>query len=98
VDTDRPPLSPQILEDAETEIRYEGYIKRQEAQLGEQRRLECLTIPADFDFRGLVGLSREAAEKLQKARPLSVAQAARISGVSPADIAVLLVALRKKNG
>jgi len=80
---------------AETEVKYEGYIRRQEEQVGRFRSLEEKRVPADFDWRSLAGVSSEAKEKLSRIRPLSVGQASRIPGVRPPDIAVLLVYLRK---
>ncbi|HRR89943.1 MAG TPA: hypothetical protein P5161_04115, partial [Eubacteriales bacterium] len=82
------------LETAVNEIKYRGYIKKEEAKIKEQQRLEEKLIPEDIDYRSLSGLRTEAREKLQKIRPRSIGQAGRISGVSPADIAVLLVYLR----
>jgi tRNA uridine 5-carboxymethylaminomethyl modification enzyme len=83
------------LEQAETEVKYEGYIKRQDAQVERFRHMEEKKIPRDFDFSGLTGVSSEAHEKLVKIRPLSVGQASRISGVRPSDIAVLMIHLKK---
>ena len=68
-----------------------GYIKRQKADIAEMRRLEQKKLPKDIDYKGLTGLRLEAQEKLDKARPENVGQASRISGVSPADISVLLI-------
>jgi tRNA uridine 5-carboxymethylaminomethyl modification enzyme len=89
-----PAVSP-WLELAELEVKYEGYIRRQEAQVERFRRLEDLRIPAGFDYAGAPGLSSEARDKLQKIRPLSLGQASRISGVRSSDLAVLLILLRK---
>jgi tRNA uridine 5-carboxymethylaminomethyl modification enzyme len=83
------------LELAELEVKYEGYIRRQEAQVERFRRLEDLRIPAGFDYAGAPGLSSEARDKLQRIRPLSLGQASRISGVRSSDLAVLLILLRK---
>jgi tRNA uridine 5-carboxymethylaminomethyl modification enzyme len=83
------------LELAELEVKYEGYIRRQEAQVERFRRLEDLRIPAGFDYAGAPGLSSEARDKLQKIRPLSLGQASRIAGVRSSDLAVLLILLRK---
>jgi tRNA uridine 5-carboxymethylaminomethyl modification enzyme len=80
---------------AETEVKYEGYIRRQEEQVGRFQSLERKRVPADMDWLSLAGLSAEAKEKLARVRPLSVGQASRIPGVRPPDIAVLLVHLRK---
>ncbi len=94
-DKNRPDLSYEIFEQVEIEIKYEGYIKRQQAQIDEMRRLEKKLIPADMDYREISGLRLEAAEKLAKIRPASIGQASRISGVSPADISVLLIHLAR---
>ena len=83
------------LELAELEVKYEGYIRRQEAQVERFRRLEDLRIPDGFDYARAPGLSSEARDKLQKIRPLSLGQASRISGVRSSDLAVLLILLRK---
>ena len=94
-DTGRPELSDDICERVETEIKYEGYISRQQAQVEEMLRLENKAIPKDFDYSAIKGLRLEAAEKLNKIRPENIGQASRISGVSPADISVLLIYLSK---
>lgn len=94
-DKKRPDLPYEIFEQVEIEIKYEGYIKRQQAQIDEMRRLEKKLIPADMDYREISGLRLEAAEKLAKIRPASIGQASRISGVSPADISVLLIHLAR---
>lgn len=83
---------------AEIGVKYEGYITRQEEQVGRFQRLEEKRIPADFDWDGLVGVSAEAKEKLKRVRPVSLGQASRISGVRPPDIAVLMVLLQKGDG
>ncbi len=94
-DSERPDLPAEIFEQVETELKYEGYIKRQQAQINEMRRLEVKTLPEDIDYNGIDGLRLEAREKLTKIRPHSVGQASRISGVSPSDISVLLIYLSK---
>ena len=94
-DPTRPPLSDDICEKVEIEIKYDGYISRQKAQIDEMLRLEKKTIPADFDYSAVKGLRLEAAEKLAKVRPENIGQASRISGVSPADVSVLLIYLSK---
>ncbi len=91
IDTDRPALSPLVQEQVEVEIKYEGYIRRQQAMIDEMRRLENRLLPEDMDFTAITGLRKEAQEKLSRVRPRSVGQASRISGVSPADIGVLIV-------
>ena len=94
-DPDRPALHPHAAEQAEIELKYEGYLKKQEAQVREMRRLEAMPIPPDFDYAAQRGLRLEAIEKLQKIRPANIGQASRISGVSPADISVLVILLRQ---
>ena len=95
IDTSRPDLPREVFEQVEISIKYEGYIKRQEAQIKEMRRLEKKIIPAHTDYETITGLRLEAAEKLSKIRPHNVGQASRISGVTPADISVLLIYLTK---
>jgi tRNA uridine 5-carboxymethylaminomethyl modification enzyme len=96
VDTGRPDLPQAVFENVEIELKYEGYIKRQKAQIEEMRRLEDKRLPEDIDYTKLTGLRKEAQERLQEVRPASVGQASRIYGVSPADISVLLIWLAKK--
>ncbi|MEA4822950.1 MAG: tRNA uridine-5-carboxymethylaminomethyl(34) synthesis enzyme MnmG [Clostridiaceae bacterium] len=93
VDTTRPELPHAIWEAAEIDIRYEGYLRRQESQVAQFKKLESRLLPEDFNYRALGGLRLEARQKLDALRPRSIGQAARISGVSPADITVLLIAL-----
>ena len=85
-----------LTEQAEIELKYEGYLKKQEAQVREMRRLEEMPIPEDFDYAAQRGLRLETIEKLQRIRPASIGQASRISGVSPADISVLVILLRQQ--
>ncbi|WP_416201398.1 tRNA uridine-5-carboxymethylaminomethyl(34) synthesis enzyme MnmG [Thermocaproicibacter melissae] len=96
VDPGRPNLPQAVFENVEIELKYEGYIKRQKAQIEEMRRLEGKRLPEDIDYTKLTGLRKEAQERLQEVRPASVGQASRIYGVSPADISVLLIWLAKK--
>ncbi len=98
VDTTRPSLDPLVREQVEVEIKYEGYIRRQQAAIDEQRRLENRLLPEDTDYTTIVGLRKEAQEKLGKICPRSIGQASRISGVSPADVSVLLVWLSTRGG
>lgn len=90
-DKNRPELAAEVQEQAEIEIKYEGYIKKQAAQVEELHRLERRRLSPDLDYRTVTGLRLEAAEKLNKIKPLSIGQAAGISGVNPADIAVLII-------
>ncbi len=94
-DSERPDLPPEVFEQVEIELKYEGYIRRQQAQINEMRRLEVKKLPDDIDYNSIEGLRLEAREKLTKIRPHSVGQASRISGVSPSDISVLLIYLNK---
>lgn len=94
-DKERPDLPYSVREKVETEIKYEGYISRQQAQVNEMLRLEGKVIPNDIDYSSVYGLRLEAVEKLNKIRPANIGQASRISGVSPADISVLLIFLAK---
>ena len=96
-DKDRPDLPYEIFEQVEIDIKYEGYIKRQQAQVDEMHRLEVRTLSQNIDYNAITGLRLEAREKLTKIRPKSVGQASRISGVSPADISVLLIYLEKED-
>ena len=95
-DTDRPDLPEAVTEEVEIQIKYAGYLARQEKQVTEFRREEARAIPEDIDYRSITGLRLEAQEKLSAIRPVSIGQAGRISGVSPADIAVLLIYLEQK--
>ncbi len=97
LDPGRPELPKDVIEQVQIEIRYEGYIKRQEKQVREQERLEVKLIPEDIDYDDVPSLRLEARQHLKDFRPVSVGQASRISGVSPADISVLLVYLEKIN-
>lgn len=89
--------SREALEAAVVEMRYAGYLKKQEAAIAEQRRLEERILPPDIDYNTVSALRIEARQKLNRIRPLNLGQASRISGVSPADIAVLIVMLGKKS-
>ncbi len=94
-DKERPPLSRSVREKVEVEIKYDGYIARQKAQVNEMLRLEGKKIPENIDYNDVYGLRLEAREKLDKVRPADIGQASRISGVSPADVSVLLIYLSK---
>ncbi len=93
-DPDRPVLSPEVREQVEISVKYEGYIQRQQRQVAEFEKLERRTLPADMDYNGIQGLRLEAREKLSAVRPLNLGQAGRISGVSPADMAALMIWLQ----
>ncbi|MBR6025324.1 MAG: tRNA uridine-5-carboxymethylaminomethyl(34) synthesis enzyme MnmG, partial [Firmicutes bacterium] len=95
IDPSRPALSEHVKTKVEVEIKYEGYIQKQIAQVERFKKLESRTLPSDIDYTGIEGIRLEAREKLQQFKPRSVGQASRISGVSPADINVLLVYLEK---
>ena len=97
IDTTRPDLEPNILEQAEIEVKYEGYIKRQLIIIEQVRKLEKKLLPKDTDYSLIEGLRLEAREKLNKVRPENIGQASRISGVSPADISVLVIYLAAQN-
>lgn len=90
-DTERPKLPDEVTEQVEIQIKYEGYIQKQLIQVEQMRRLETRKIPEDINYEEVRGLRLEAIEKLQRIRPHSIGQASRISGVSPADISVLLI-------
>lgn len=96
IDKDRPELPREIRLQVETQIKYEGYIKKQMAQIEQFKKLEGKLLSPDIDYSNIGGLSNEAKQKLNKMKPDSVGQASRISGVSPADINVLLIYLEQK--
>jgi tRNA uridine 5-carboxymethylaminomethyl modification enzyme len=85
----------EIIEEIEIQIKYSGYIKRQLQQIARFKQLEARAIPAGFSYDAVMGFSNEVREKLKRVRPASLGQASRISGVTPAAISVLLVALEK---
>ena len=93
LDDTRPNLPREVFEQVEIAVKYEGYIKRQEQQIKEMRRIENKKIPETIDYSKLKGLRLEAVEKLSKIRPENLGQASRISGVNPADIAALNIIL-----
>ena len=96
IDTGRPVLPRGVRVSAEVMIKYAGYIKRELSEVEKQKRLEDKKIPEDIDYKSILGLRLEASEKLDKIRPMNIGQASRISGVSPADISVLLIYLTAK--
>ena len=95
LDPNRPSLPPAVTEAAEIEIKYAGYLRRQERQVHEMKKLEAHPLPPGLDYLSMQGLRLEARQKLDKIRPANLGQASRVSGVSPADIAALMVYLEK---
>ena len=95
IDENRPKLSRQEQEEVEIQIKYEGYIKLQEAQVEKFKKLEEKILPDDVDYEKIKGISLEGRQKLNKFKPHSIGQASRISGVSPADVSVLLIYLQQ---
>ena len=95
IDPDRPELSESVAEQVNINLKYEGYIRRQESQVRQFKKLEGKRLSTELDYTQIKGLRKEAMQKLQEAKPVNVGQASRISGVSPADISVLLVYLMK---
>ena len=96
IDSERPLLSDEVVEEVEIMVKYEGYIKMQEAQVESFKKLERKILPKDIDYNDIKGIRIEGRQKLNKIRPYSIGQASRISGVSPADISVLLVYLEQR--
>ena len=97
-DPDRPELDWEVCEQVELQIKYEGYIQKQLAQIDQMRKMESKKLPPDLDYSLIYGLRLEAVEKLNKIKPLSIGQASRISGVSPADVSMLAVWLMHEKG
>ena len=95
IDATRPELPPEVTEEVEIFLKYEGYIARQEKQVAQSHKLESKKIPADIDYNNIKSLRIEARQKLMDIRPETLGQASRISGVSPADISVLQIYLTK---
>lgn len=98
IDSERPKLTKQEQEEVEIQIKYEGYIKLQEEQVEKFKNLETKILPEELDYDKIKGISLEGRQKLNKFKPRSIGQASRISGVSPADISVLLVYLKQMKG
>ncbi len=96
VDKNRPDLPAEVSEQVEIAVKYDGYIKKQLAAVENMRKLEAKRLPEDVDYHDITGLRLEAQEKLSAIKPLNIGQASRISGVSPADINVLMIYLMKK--
>ncbi len=95
-DPDRPALSEAVAEEVEIQLKYAGYLQRQQKQVEEFKKEESRLLPEDLDYNAIAGLRLEAREKLSRIRPVSIGQAGRISGVSPADIAVLMIWLEQQ--
>ncbi|MGN0998729.1 MAG: tRNA uridine-5-carboxymethylaminomethyl(34) synthesis enzyme MnmG, partial [Faecousia sp.] len=95
-DANRPALPPAVTEEVEIQIKYAGYLARQEKQVEEFKKEESRRLPEGLDYNAIAGLRLEARQKLSQIRPMSIGQASRISGVSPADIAVLLIYLEQQ--
>jgi tRNA uridine 5-carboxymethylaminomethyl modification enzyme len=87
--------SEEELKQIDIQIRYEGYIKRQNELIGQFRKLEKMKVPPDFDYDDVEGLLTEARQKLKKVKPSSLGQASRISGVNPSDISILMIHLKR---
>jgi tRNA uridine 5-carboxymethylaminomethyl modification enzyme len=96
IDENRPFLSSAVKEQVEINLKYEGYLKRQESQVRQFKKLEGRRLPKNFDYENIKGLRKEAMQKLNQLKPVNIGQASRISGVSPADISVLLVYLEQR--
>jgi tRNA uridine 5-carboxymethylaminomethyl modification enzyme len=96
LDPDRPDLHRRETDAVETEIKYEGYVRRQEDAARRMRKMDDVPLSPDLDYSAIAGLRTEAAQKLTAVRPLSIGQAQRISGVNPADITVLMIYLGQK--
>lgn len=94
-DKSRPDLPKEVTDQVEINIKYEGYLKREDARIAQMRRLENMKIPEDTDYKKITNLRLEAVEKLSKIRPLNIGQAGRISGVTPADVNVLIIYFEK---
>ena len=90
-----PALTDEVREETEILAHYDGYIEKQREQVARQKRMEDILLPETLDYTAIEGLRLEARQKLQKQRPLNLGQASRISGVSPADVSVLMVQLKR---
>jgi len=93
----KPKLPAEVREQVELQVKYEGYIRRQQAQAEQQKRLEGMRIPHDFEYASVRALSKEGREKLERVQPRSLGQAARIPGLTPADISILIVILKRES-
>jgi tRNA uridine 5-carboxymethylaminomethyl modification enzyme len=97
-DRERPQLPTAVTEEVQIQIKYAGYLQRQEKQVAEFKKEESRLLPPDINYASIAGLRLEAREKLEAIAPVSLGQASRISGVSPADIAVLMIYLEQQGG
>jgi tRNA uridine 5-carboxymethylaminomethyl modification enzyme len=88
----------EVAEQVEIQVKYAGYIQRQEEQVARLRKLEEMKLPPGMDYYRIPGLSTEVKEKLNKVRPLSIGQASRISGITPAALSILMICLKKTSG
>jgi tRNA uridine 5-carboxymethylaminomethyl modification enzyme len=95
LDTQDQRVQREVIEQIEIELKYDGYIHRQEDEIEKFEKFESMIIPSEFDYKNLKAISAEGKEKLSKIRPRSIGQASRISGVTTADVSVLMVHLRK---
>ena len=93
-----PELSGKVTQQVEIQCKYEGYLQRQEAEVKKFKNLEKISIPADFDYEQIPGISNEVRQKLNEVQPVSLGQASRISGVTPAALSVLMVYLKRLRG
>lgn len=93
---DLPAYDTDVIEQIESEVKYDGYLRRQEEEIERFKKMESMTIPPQIDYKQMNGLKKEARDKLDKIRPVSLGQAARISGITPADISILMVLLRRE--
>ncbi len=87
----------QVALQVETDVKYQGYVERQQREVAQQRRQAELALPADLDYGGVQGLSNEARQKLAATRPTTIGQASRIAGVTPAAVSLLLIHLKKRS-
>lgn len=94
-DLESPKLEPALAAKVEVEVKYSGYVERQKEEIKRFQRMENLSIPDGFDYSSMAGLKKEAREKLTRLRPATIGQASRISGITPSDISILLIFLRK---
>ena len=93
---EKPDLTPEVIEQVEVAIKYEGYIKREQGRIVDIQTLEKQRVPSDIDYDAIIALRFESREKLKKLRPQTLGQASRISGVNPADISILSVWIKAK--